>query len=165
MGAAKKDQSTTSRLKDLGALKDELRKHYPGIDGWIREQLTVGQSTEVIGYPDYMKLTSGAEVYVDLLKISQDEGISYRIPEALFLNRKIITNRLVVRDEPFYDPDRVFLIGVDPLPRLQSFLEKEIGPLGEDVLKYYDASRWWTEGDPYSTREQALHEAHKPCSN
>lgn len=55
---------------------------------------------------------------------------------------------MILREEPFYSPERVFLIGVDPLSRLQSFLESDIEPLPESILRLYDASLWWTAEDP-----------------
>ncbi len=152
-GSVSQKGGANARLRDLAQVKKEMLRLYPKASPWIREEMTDVFAKTWVSYRDYLTLTSGSEVCVDLVRESQGEGLSYRIPEALFLNQKIITNRLVVRDEPFYDPDRVFLIGVDPLPRLQSFLEKEIEPLREDVLKHYDASLWWTDRDPYGTTD------------
>lgn len=92
-----------------------------------------------------------SEIFVDLVRISQSEGYSYRIPEAIILNRKIITNRITVLDEDFYSPDRVFIIGHDSIERLQSFLEADIAPLPERIRNRYDSTLWWTDKDPYNS--------------
>lgn len=102
-----------------------------------------------------MKLYARSEVYVDLYRVDEDEGFSYRIPEALFLNRKIISNRTILHDESFYSPERIFLIGIDPIERLKSFLETDIEPLPEEVLRLYDSRLWWTDDDPMKAKENS----------
>ena len=99
-------------------------------------------------YEEYLREAALAEVAVDLTRLGQDEGFSYRVAEALFWNKKIISNRRILAEEPFYSPDRVFLIGVDPLERLPEFLEADLDPLPPDILKLYDSTLWWTDRDP-----------------
>ena len=85
---------------------------------------------------------------MDLFRLDPNEGFSFRIPEALWLNRKIISNRLCLQKEDFYSPERIFLIGLDPIERLRSFLEKDVEPLPKKILCRYDSRLWWMEGDP-----------------
>lgn len=134
-------------MEALNEIRRELRRIYPNADRWIEELYVLGPSTWK-PYSEYLRETARAEVIVDLVRIGQEEGFSYRIPEALFLNRKIITNRLILRDEPFYSPERIFLIGIDPVSRLKTFLESDLEPLPDEVLRLYDARLWWTDEDP-----------------
>ena len=136
-----------SRLEALNAIRKELGRIYPNADHWIEERCVLGPSSWK-PYPEYLRETARAEVVVDLVRIGQEEGFSFRIPEALFLNRKIITNRLILQDEPFYSPERIFLIGIDPVSRLKTFLESDLEPLPDEVLRLYDARLWWTDEDP-----------------
>lgn len=131
----------------LNDIRKEIVRIYPNVDHWIVEHSVLGSSAWK-PYKEYLEETVRAEVVVDLVRIGQEEGFSYRIPEALFLNRKIITNRLILRDEPFYSPERIFLIGVDPVSRLKTFLESDLEPLPDEVLRLYDARLWWTDEDP-----------------
>ena len=149
---------TQNRLEALNEIRQELRRIYPNADRWIEELYVLGPSTWK-PYSEYLRETARAEVIVDLVRIGQEEGFSYRIPEALFLNRKIITNRLILRDEPFYSPERIFLIGIDPVSRLKTFLESDLEPLPDEVLRLYDARLWWTDEDPRrSIRSEAASE-------
>ena len=68
--------------------------------------------------------------------------------EALFLNRKIITNRSTAAGEPFDRPGRLFLIGRDSPETLWSFLQTEPQPLEPEALRSIDARLWWTPEDP-----------------
>lgn len=146
IGAPMRDKRQ-KRLDALTEIRKELRRLYPNVDRWIDEHYVFNSSTWK-PYPKYLEETARAEVVVDLVRLCQEEGFSYRIPEALFLNRKIITNRLILRDEPFYSPERIFLIGVDPVSRLKTFLESDLEPLPDEVLRLYDARLWWTDEDP-----------------
>lgn len=101
-----------------------------------------------LDYADFAKLYALSEVYIDLLRVDINEGFSYRIAEALWLNRKIISNRMNLIQEPFYSPDRIFLIGRDPIEKLRSFLEKDIPPLPNNILRIYDSRLWWSNTDP-----------------
>lgn len=89
-----------------------------------------------------------AEVCLDFYRLGPNEGFSYRIIEALFLNQKIITNRTNLLEEPFYSPERVFIIGKDNINNLKQFLESDLPALSDSILKYYNSQLWWTDEDP-----------------
>ena len=61
----------------------------------------------ILSYDDYLKLVGASKAVIDLWRIAPDEGYSFRIPEALALNTKIITNRPEIIREPFYDESRI----------------------------------------------------------
>lgn len=62
---------------------------------------------KIISYEDYLKLVGASKAVIDLWRLAPDEGYSFRIPEALALNTKIVTNRPDVALEPFYDESRI----------------------------------------------------------
>lgn len=103
----------------------------------------------MIPYIQFAKEYASSEIYIDLLRVNDQEGFSFRIPEALWLNRKIITNRLSILHEPFYSSDRFFIIGFDSITRLRTFLEQDLDPLPTHILKLYDTRLWWTVDDPF----------------
>ena len=104
----------------------------------------------LISYCDCVKSYSTSEIYIDLVRIDKKEGFSFRIPEALWFNRKIISNRIGLLEENFYSPERIFLIGYDPITRLRTFLEGDLSSPSEQILHYYDSRLWWTNSDPYN---------------
>ena len=71
------------------------------------------------------------------------EGFSYRIPEALMIERKVITNRLIILECDFYDPSRFFVIGHDSTERLREFMENDFRPLSPEMRQRYDCNNWW----------------------
>ena len=50
-----------------------------------------------------------ASVLIDLYRITPDEGYSFRISEALAMNKKIITNRIGLDKEEFYSPELILI--------------------------------------------------------
>lgn len=148
--ASDKHAAINDRVSALSELNTALHLLYPTISSWIDYKVITLSST-YIPYPEFAKLSTQCEIYLDLARIKPSEGFSYRTVEALFLNRKIITNRSCLKNEPFYHPDRIFILGEDSFCRLQSFLESDISPLPKHILKLYDSSLWWTDKDPLST--------------
>lgn len=131
-----------SRKKQLDFLVNELTSLYPKSSRWIDIQCipTFGAWK---AYPDYLQEMSGSEIFIDLVRVSDSEGFSFRIAEALFLNRKIITDRTNITSEPFYSKERIFLLGVDPIDKLREFIETDIEPLPKEILDQYDMRNWW----------------------
>ena len=66
-----------------------------------------------INYNEYIKLLSQYNIIIDFYRFNSDEGYSFRIPEAIILNKKIITNRQIIKYESFYKPQNILLIEKD----------------------------------------------------
>jgi hypothetical protein len=141
------NQRTLALLPVIEEIQRAFGSHAP------IESRTAGSDAQWVPYPSYLKEAAEAEVFIDMVKLSQSEGFSFRIPEALALNRKIITNRMAVLSEPFYSPERVFVIGRDSEEALRAFLVRDIDPVTKDVLDLYDASLWWALNDPRSSKK------------
>ena len=96
-----------------------------------------------IPYSEYLNLIGQSEIVIDMYRISPDEGLSFRIFEALQLGRKVITNRLIILKYDFYDSSRFFVIGYDSIERLGEFITNDFKCLPEEILNRYDCSNWW----------------------
>lgn len=62
-------------------------------------------SFDLISYDDYLKYQANSPVVIDLFRLYPDEGYSYRISEALAMNKAILTNRSSITGENFYNPN------------------------------------------------------------
>lgn len=133
------------RSAPLLPIYHKLISIYPKSKLWLKSEIL----TKFIPYKDFVKQYAMSEVYIDLYRLSPNEGYSYRIFEALWLNRKIITNRANIDKEIFYSKDRIFRIGIDNIDTLKAFLETDIRPLDHNILKYYNSLLCWKESDPY----------------
>lgn len=65
-----------------------------------------------IDYPETLKLINKARCLLDILQPGQS-GVTIRSMEALFYGKKLITDNQDIKDEDFYHPDRVYILGDD----------------------------------------------------
>ena len=72
------------------------------------EKMSV-QVIQHVSYNEYIQLLISHNTIIDLYQISKDEGYSFRIPEAILLNKKIITNREIIKNESFYNPKNILV--------------------------------------------------------
>ncbi len=135
------------RLDDLTEIRKEVERLFPSVAGYIYEHVipTEQRFRENIPYLAYLEMVGRSEIMVDMYRTTPDEGLSFRIPEALVLGRKIITNRRMVLDCDFYDPSRFFVIGHDAIERLETFLKGRFRPLPPEIRERYDCRSWWQE--------------------
>lgn len=137
----------SARTEALTTLQNEIFRIYKNSANHCISKIA-DSSDFWLSYTDFIRIYVLSEVYIDLVRVNQYEGFSFRIPEALWLNRKIISNRISLQDEPFYSTDRVFLIGIDPIDKLQTFLEKDLSSLPNDILRLYNSRLWWQDDIP-----------------
>lgn len=52
-----------------------------------------------------------------------NQGITYRVIEAIVLNKKLITNNKNIIDSGFYNSQNIFVLGVDSIENLKSFID------------------------------------------
>ena len=130
-----------NRENILSLVMGNLVKYSENVDKWIKVKITK-KDNDFIGYDEYIDLFGKNEICLDLIRLDPDEGYPYRIPEALFLNRKIITNRKALVNENFYSKDRIFIIGVDNNANLKNFLEGNLAPLPNAVLERFNSLYW-----------------------
>lgn len=53
---------------------------------------------------------------------ASNKGITYRVIESIVLRRKLVTNNLDLIDSEIYDPDNMFILGIDNINNLSSFI-------------------------------------------
>lgn len=148
LGGKSSNKKIYARIIPLNTIQTELMQIYPTIKNWTGADIAKF-SKNWLSYEEFLNKTVLSEICVDLLREEPNEGFSFRIAEALNLNRKIISNRISLTEEPFYSPERIFLIGIDSPVRLKEFLEKELSPLPKSIVNHYNSTLWWTDEDPF----------------
>lgn len=142
---AYKSVEDKSRLNDLEIIRKKLSSIFSRSSEYINEHMVNVNNfnNERISYDDYLEIMGKSEILIDMYRIDPYEGFSFRIPEALMLNRKVITNRLVILECDFYDPSRFFIIGHDPIDRIEEFVKGDYKPLSKEITGRYDCRNWW----------------------
>ena len=69
-------------------------------------------------------------------------GLSLRPMEALFLERKLITNNTDIKNYDFYNHDNIFILGEDNINEIKEFINKPYKKIDQDIIDYYDFDQW-----------------------
>ncbi|MFT3721262.1 hypothetical protein [Pseudorhodoferax sp.] len=95
-----------------------------------------------IAYADNVRRSQQAGCLVEIVQEHQS-GPTLRSVEALFLRRKIVTNRPSAREDAFFDPHRVLVIG-DRVDRdaLRHFMAQPFDPPRPALLAPHDIRTW-----------------------
>lgn len=82
-----------------------------------------------------------AKIFLDLVRKGQN-GLSFRIFEALSYQRKIITSNQSIKEYDFYNPNNILVIDEKQFSIPKSFLDTPYEPLSETIYEKYTIKNW-----------------------
>lgn len=92
-------------------------------------------------YNDVVQRCLNTRVIIDLNRESQ-MGLTLRPLEALFFEKKLITNNKNIVDFAFYNKNNIFIIDVDDINGLKKFIESPYERIDDKIKDYYDFKNW-----------------------
>ncbi len=135
-----------SRLKELdaicavfNAMKINTWIHVYGESEYQPKNFTL--TKELIDYTSYLQMVLISRAILDI-DVWKEKACSLRAMEALFFDKKYITNNVHIQEEGFYSPDNIFIIGKDNLNQLNDFIFSEVIPVDDAIKKYYHMDSW-----------------------
>lgn len=133
------------RLECVAELAERLKKEGLKVDfRVVKDRTTVGESeylSEEMKYEDVLNAINGSKAVLDIVQSGQ-RGQTLRPLEAMFAQRKLITNNKDIVNEPFYSKERVFILGVDKETELKRFIESDFKPVEREILNRYEINHW-----------------------
>lgn len=87
------------------------------------------------------KLMLNSEILIDLLRPNQT-GLSFRIFEAMAMNKKIITNNKMIKKYDFYNPNNIFVIDENFTEISEGFLKKPYEKIPDFIYNKYTLNNW-----------------------
>ena len=117
----------------------------------VDEELPVSERLPRLQYKEYLSKLSNANAIMDILQDGQ-QGMTLRVMEALFFNKKLITNQSSIAKEDFYNSNNIFIIGKDDWNNIKDFMNKPVIKTPEEVLDKYDFFTWLKRFDKSSKR-------------
>lgn len=129
------------RFAVIKALAEQLRKHDCDLNFQIVRDNTSKEVSQLycdknITYEQNLVNARETDCIVDITQDAQI-GWTLRVLEALYFNKKLITNNISLLNSNIYSSHRVFIIGHDSWDRFSDFLEAELKPLRDDILYQY----------------------------
>ena len=98
-------------------------------------------TSKKVQHEDIPKFYSQGKVILDLVRKNQD-GLSFRIFEAMALKKKIITNNETIKEYDLYDPENILIINEDLSNIERSFFESEYHDLKPEIYQKYTLENW-----------------------
>lgn len=96
---------------------------------------------ERISFDFFKNKMKNAEILLDLVRKGQN-GLSFRIFEAMALQKKLITTNKNITQYDFYNPNNILVIDTDDISIPASFLNSKYEPLNEQIYQKYTLENW-----------------------
>ena len=101
----------------------------------------INDEKDYIDYYDYLTLLSKSKAILDF-NAYQQTGLSLRVMESLFHEKKLITTNKSLKKCKFYNKNNIFIIGVDQWKDLKKFLNSDYEKVSQEIIDYYDFENW-----------------------
>lgn len=94
-----------------------------------------------INQSQLIELYQESKIILDLVRPHQT-GLSFRIFEAMALEKKVITNNKNILNYNFYNPNNIAVIDTENIVINSDFFETEYQPLTETIYNQYTINNW-----------------------
>lgn len=101
----------------------------------------VGYNSQPISYKECLGFISKSKIIVDI-QGGWQQGMTLRPMEALFYQKKLITNNKSLDTMDFYNPNNIFILGKDDMKQMESFCKKEHSEVMSPIIDKYGLKRW-----------------------
>lgn len=137
---AGKDKGRYEQLRELYCdfIKAGLKVDFTIVTNKYNDEFCV---KELLSYETILDKIENTKCIVEIIKSGQS-GLSVRVLEALFYNKKLITNNQLIIKEAFYHPDNIFILGKDRKESLKYFIEKPYHFIEDSVKNQYVYDAW-----------------------
>ena len=106
------------------------------------KKLPFETTDKYIEYSNYLQMLSDSKAVLDINNPNQ-HGLSLRIMEALFLDKKLITTNKEILNTKFYNSNNIlYLTPKTTTKELQEFMNKKFVPYSQEIKDYYSVESW-----------------------
>jgi hypothetical protein len=106
-----------------------------------------------LSYSDYIKNAKKSKCIIEIVP-DQYCGDTLRVSEAVFLQKKLITNHQSITDEWFYNSNNILLINDSTKPSdIRNFLHKPFSNYSKEVQDYFSFLSWLERFSPKALKK------------
>ena len=145
------DKKRIKQLEILSQKFEELRLKFDlyviGKKSWKNKLMKPFSKNKIVftrkrinheNLPEFYKRT---KVILDLMRENQ-YGLSFRVFEAMALEKKIITDNEKIKNYDFYNPNNILVLNKDFSNITKEFFETPYQSLPEEIYKKYTLKKW-----------------------
>lgn len=113
---------------------------YIYVKDYADKEFNKNKKNQYMDYKEYIKKAEISSAIIDI--VTEDNyALTLRPLEALFLEKKLITNYKKIKDEEFYNENNILILN-DNYEDILNFLEKPIIPIKENIKLKYSCENW-----------------------
>lgn len=141
-----------NRMSDIATLVDYFNKRSYELDirlfnvpSRVRNKynyLPIQFIEESVCYDELIEVVKESEVVLDFDNSLFHLGLSFRVFEALFYEKKLVTNNWDVKKYDFYHPNNIFVWNSENLCDLGSFLHEPTSKIEQHIVQFYSFKTW-----------------------
>lgn len=124
------------RKESLNRLNTEFQTN-----GIITNFQIIEKSNQYISYEKYLDLLASSKCILDY-NLEINSPLTLRVMEALFLQKKLVTNNLDIINYDFYNANNIFVIGKDNIEDIKGFIDSKYQKINPKIIEKYDFSKW-----------------------
>ena len=111
----------------------------------VRDKTSKEQDEKIYGkgmeYSELLQIINESKCIVELVKEGQ-EGLTLRSMESIFYQKKLITNNLKIKEEPFYSENNIMIWNNQDQNQIREFLESDYEKIDEKIVMQYSFMGW-----------------------
>lgn len=129
-----KDKGRTKMINEIEQIfkKEKLKYHF---------NIVSNSEKNFIDYDEYLSELETSKCILDV-NYFLPCGLSLRPLEALFFEKKLITNNKDIINYDFYDKNNIFILGIDDISTIKDFINKPYKKINREIISYYDFYNW-----------------------
>lgn len=121
-----------NRKNEIIALKNKLEQQ-----NLKCKFIIIEDEKDYIEYEKYLDLISKSKCILDYNEKGQ-VGLTLRPMEALFFNKKLITNNSDIKNYDFYNPKNIFILEENKIEEISQFINTPNEKIDENIINNYD---------------------------
>lgn len=98
-------------------------------------------SSKEIAYSDVIRIVNESKAVLEIMKTEQ-EGLTLRALEAMFYKKKLVTDNKNIIKYKWYNPDNIFILGVDKMDKLGTFFDSPFVNIDKEILYKHTYKNW-----------------------
>lgn len=136
-----------NRVKMLTELYNQLKAASAKIYFYVLDNVNTTEPVpfelkkEYLNYEEYRNLMLSSKAVLDIVQDGQI-GLTIRTMETICFEKKLITNNKDIMNYNFYDNNNIFVIGVDSLDNLATFINTPFKKISEELIREYNFVDW-----------------------
>ena len=105
------------------------------------EGTNIEHTTKMYGLEEVLEIVKQSRILLDLQRPKQ-KGLSFRVFEALALNKKLITTNKDVINYDFYDANNICIVDPENIEIASDFFKTPYKPIKPEIVNHYHVSSW-----------------------